>query len=67
MAEHESARGEHYRQRTKTRVARLGWPAASEHNGPTRVDLAAARGMRVAARGSADDENICRIMFLGIF
>ena len=44
MVEHELARGEHYRQQMKTRVARLGWPAASEHNGP-------ARGMRVAARG----------------
>ena len=67
MAEHESARGEHYRQRMKTRVARLGWSAASEHDGLARVAPVAARELLVAARGGADDENICQIMFFGIF
>ena len=62
MVAHESARGGHYRPRMKTRVAQLGWLAASEQDGPAHRPLEAMHS-GVVVFGGAEDEKSCRIMF----
>ena len=59
MAEHESTRGEHYKQWMKMRVTQLGWPTTYEHDGLMHETPMAARGGAWVGFGGTDDENIC--------